>query len=270
VAVATCAIGVALLAPAGASACPAGKYCTDANGVYELIVPSLEGPVYGPYRSCVWEVHVDFGDGTKEDLIFEGEKGITRSHKFPSYGTYTVRFMLTNGMRTDANPAPCPNYPQEVTVLYQSPAEIAEEAARLKAEQEAREQQQREKKAAEEAQKQKEKEEREAREKAAREKSGGSGGSGGGSGGSGGGSGGPGGGEGQPGTPTASGWKDCGGKVSARGVACPKAHRVIRKARPKLDRNRSARVLGFSCHAVGTSHARIACRRGKSRVLGPL
>ena len=56
----------------------------------------LSGPL-AAYADCVWQVHVDFGDSTSADYVFEGDKGLTGSHKFPSYGKYEVSFAISDG-----------------------------------------------------------------------------------------------------------------------------------------------------------------------------
>lgn len=254
-------LGAALLAPASASACPNGAYCTDSAGNYTLTVPPLTGqPVFGQYASCEWDVHVDFDDGTTKNYKFNGEVGLTDSHKFPTYGEYLVESALSNGHRTDGSTGECPDYrPPLARVLYQSPQQIEEEENLTQAEREAKEKKEAEERAAKEAKKQKEREEREAREKAAKEKFGGS------SGGSG--SEGSSGGQSEP----PSFWKTCRGQITAHGVGCPKARKVIGRARRiDLIDEGPQQVLGFRCHVTGSLPARISCRRGKSRILGRL
>jgi hypothetical protein len=254
-------LAVALMAPASAAACPSDGVCTDSGGKYTLTVPPLSGTPFAEEASCEWKkVHVEFGDGTSQNYEFNGEVGISKEHTFPHYGKFRVEIAISEGHRTDTNPKPCYEGPlPSANVYFQSPQEIAAEEAQIKAEKEAKEKKEAEKKAAEEAKKQKEREEREAREQAAREKFSGSGNSGS-EGSSGGGQGGP-----------ATFWQSCRGKILVHGVGCPKARKVIGRARRRdLIDEGTQDILGFSCHVTGTLPARIACRRGKSRMLAPL
>jgi hypothetical protein len=260
-------LGVAMIAPSTAAACPFEGVCTDSSGVYTLQVPPLTGLPYpySEYVSCEWDVHVDFGDNTTEDFLFNGELGIivngkvepSVSHTFPRYGKYLVRITLSNGRRTNGSTQVCPDVPKSATVYFQSPEEIKEEEARLKAEEEAKAKKQAEEKAAAEAKKQKEREEREARERAAEERFG----------------------TGYPGSEGSSGggpagstyWLTCRGTIQVHGVGCPKARKVIGRARRKnLYGEGLHEILGFSCHLTGTRPAQISCRREKRRILAPL
>jgi hypothetical protein len=254
-------LGAAILAPSSALACPSGGVCTDSNGVYELVVPPLPSTgFYAEYRDCIWNVHVDFGDKTSEDLVFKGEEGISGTHTFPEYGKYQVTITLTGGYHQNSpTHEPCPNPIQSATVYYQTPQQIAAEEAQLKAEEEAKEKKQAEEKAAAEAKKQTEREEREAREKAAEERFGGGTGNSSSEGSSGAGPAGP------------AYWLACHGTIQVHGVGCPKARKVIGRARRKnLYAGGPQEILGFSCHLTGTRPPQISCRHGKSRVLAPL
>ena len=232
----------ALLAPTGAAAaCPAGSHCTNESGEYALTVPPLTGnPIFGAYADCVWQVHVDFGDGTGADYVFEGDKGLSGTHTFPQYGEYQVIAALSNGYHKNSPPATCPPYTEIVTVLYQDPSEP------------------------ETPPKQEPKEEK-PKEKPGGKPGGGSTGSGGGkSGGQGGGEEGEAGG-GHP----ISIWSSCSHGVYAHRVPCGKARRVIEGAQEKLADRSAARAAGFQCHLTKGLFP-ISCRRGKGRVLGPL
>jgi hypothetical protein len=243
------ACAIALPAPASAvAACPPGKYCTDATGKYTLTVPPLPTTgILAAYRDCVWQVHVNFGDGSGADYVFEGEVGLSGSHTFPNYGEFHVTAALSNGYHRNAPTQMCPDYTQYATVLYRSPAEIAEAEA-------------------------KEKQEQEEKEKSPGEKPNEAPGAGGQPIGSGGGRS-----TGQEeGTSGGSGpshpilvWRSCSHNVYAHRVACRKARKVISGAQDKLSDRKSARVAGFQCHLTDDLRP-ISCRRGKGRVLGPL
>jgi hypothetical protein len=254
-------LAAALIAPSTAAACPQGGYCTDSSGTYELVVPPFptEG-IYGQFHDCVWNVHVEFGDGESADYVFEAEKGLSGSHTYPHYGRYTASFTASNGYHKNNPGETCPGKTESFFVYWQSAQEIAEEEALTKAEKEAKEQKEAEEKAAIEAQKQKEREEREARERAARERFGGGTGGSGSEGSSGGG--------GQTGPVY---WRTCRGRIQVHGVGCSKARKVIGRARRKnLYEGGPQEILGFACHLTGTRPAQISCRRGKRRVLAPL
>jgi hypothetical protein len=218
-------------------------------------------PFVSQYASCEWDVHVDFGDKTSEDTKFNGELGLTKSHTFPPYGEYLVEIALRNGHRTDSSTEPCPDYePPIARVLYQSAQEIAEEEALTQAEKEAKEKEKAEEIAAIEAKRQKEREEREARERAAKERFGGGTGGSGSEGSSG---------DGSQTVPTY--WLTCRGRIQVHAVGCPKARKVIGRARRKnLYEDGPQEILGFTCHLTGTRPARISCRREKRRILAPL
>ncbi len=253
-------LGAGLLLPSSAAACPSDGVCTNSSGEYTLTVPPLSGPVYGPYASCEWDVHVDFHDGTTADYVFNGEVGISKTHTFLPYGRFRVEIKLSNGHRTDASTEECPNVPLSATVYHQSPQEIAEEEQRVKEEKEAKEKKEQEEKTAKEAKKQKEQEEREARERAAQEKFGGGTGGSGSEGSSGGG--------GQTGPAY---WQTCRGRIQVHGVGCAKARKVVGRARRKnLFEEGPQEILGFTCHLTGTRPAQISCRHGKRRILAPL
>lgn len=258
---------IALGPPAAGAAppCPQGKVCTDNNGFYELAVPPLpdEG-IYGAYRDCVWHVHVDFGDGSSADYIFEGEVGLSGSHTFPHYGEYAVVITLSDSHHK-ANPtgAECLNPPQHATVLYRDPSKFAEEeqseaAAKAAAEQREREERQaakekREREAQEAAKKRQEKEAREKKREGERGSTAPSTGSGSEEGGKGGGG----------------FWTTCRRAIYAHKVPCAKAQRVIAHAGKRLTRRGSTKVSGFSCRFDPDRSRPLGCRRGPSRILGP-
>jgi hypothetical protein len=237
-----------LWAPKANAACPT-EYCTDATGSYTLSVEPLSGPIFGPYADCVWQVHVDFGDGTSAEYVFEGEKGLSGSHKFPSYGKYEVNFTISAGYHKNSpSHESCPSLGKTAYVTFQDPAEVAEEEAKAKEEAKARE----------------EAEKAPSGETPGEKSSGGPGAEG---------STGSGGGAGEGGF---SGkrevhlWNRCPTGVYVHQVACGKARRVIAGAKEKLvKRRRSARVAGFSCKLDPGRPRPISCRRGMSRILGP-
>lgn len=249
--------------------CPKEKVCTNDAGFFELHVPPLgtEG-LEGLYRDCVWQVHIDFGDGTTANYVFEGEKGLSGSHTFPHYGEYAVAITLHNSYhKPNPTGSECVNPPKTATVLYRDPSKFAEEEAqeaKVKAEQEAKEREAREAKEAAKAQKEreaaqelKELEEKQAKARAEREKKQGGSGSGTGTGGEGGG-----------GNAVAY-WASCKHRVLAHEVACGKAQNVIGAAARKLTERGSAKVAGYSCSYVPSRSRPLSCRRGKSRALGP-
>jgi hypothetical protein len=117
----------AVLAPsAGATKpCPI-EYCTDSSGEYVLEVPPLT-KLYPPYADCIWNVHVDFGDGTDEEYLFDAAIGMTGSHVYPTPGTtYTVVAVLSNGHHGQTKD-PCLDYSLSGEVLYRTPAEEADD-----------------------------------------------------------------------------------------------------------------------------------------------
>jgi hypothetical protein len=208
-------------------------------------------------------VSIYFGDGkSKFGVVFEGDKGFTDTHAFADPGKYVLIYLAQNGQHKEPPGGSCPGVTEEFVVFYQTPQEITEEEAQMKVEQaerEAKERAEAEEKAAAEAKRTKEIADREAREKAAREKFGGSGKSG--SGGSQG--------SGDQGGPAF--WQTCRAHVLVHGVGCPKARKVLGRARRKnLVDDSPQEVLGFSCHLTNSRPHKIACRRGKSRILAPL
>jgi hypothetical protein len=225
--------GVAAL-PAAAAAeapCPV-EYCTDSSGKYELVVPPLTNlPIVGnAYADCIWDVHVDFGDGTSEDLVFDASVGLTGSHVFPAPGvTYQVQVDLTNGHHGDTSS--CTDFTKTARVRYRTPAE---EAGETPPPSEVVEQggtppapiqvtvdialpdlsltptvQ---------------------------------------------------------GLKPVSFWRRCGGGVRTHGVACRKGRLVIDRAGEKLARRGSGPVAGFRC---GLTSVAVVCRKGADRILGP-
>jgi hypothetical protein len=244
-------ISAALFSPTrAAAACPAGAYCTDESGKYTLTVPPLPTTgILAAYRDCVWQVHVNFGDNSGADYVFEGEVGLSGSHTFPHYGEFHVTAALSNGYHKNAPTQACPDYTQYATVLYRSPSEIAEAEAKEKQEKEAKEA--------------KEKEEKEkSPPKEPTKNPGGTGGS-----------------NGSGGTAEEERekgpshpihvWRNCSHNVYAHRVACKKAQKVIKEAQEKLSERKAAKVAGFRCHLTEDLRP-ISCRRGKGRVLGPL
>lgn len=129
-AAAIAALGAGAVLPASAGAtkpCPIA-YCTDSNGKYVLEVPPLtDNPFLAEYADCVWNVHVDFGDGTSGDYVFDAAVGLTGSHVFPTPGTkYAVTIALSEGHHGQTAD-PCPDYGQGAEVLYRTPAEEADD-----------------------------------------------------------------------------------------------------------------------------------------------
>jgi hypothetical protein len=113
--------------PAGAAKpCPV-EYCTDSSGRYVLEVPPLTyNPFLADYADCVWNVEVDFGDGTQGDYVFDAAVGLTGEHVFPMPGTsYTVQVWLREGAHSESE-EPCPDYGQSATVRYRTEAEEAD------------------------------------------------------------------------------------------------------------------------------------------------
>jgi len=121
----------ALLAPPAAATkpCPV-QYCTDPSGEYVLEVEPLSTSPLSPfaaYADCVWNAHVDFGDGTSADYVFDAAVGITGSHVFPTPGvTYAVTVSLSDGHHGETT-NPCPDYVVGVNVRYRTPAEEADD-----------------------------------------------------------------------------------------------------------------------------------------------
>jgi hypothetical protein len=251
-------LGTAMIAPSSAAACPVGGYCTDSEGIYHLVPPF---PTTGEFSDCVWKVHVEWGDGNSTDYTFDAENGLSGSHPYPHYGKYVATVTTSDGYHKNS-PRSCPGERESYSVYWQTAQEIAEEEAMTKVEKEAREKKEAEEKAAAEAKKIQENEERAARERAAQEKFGGSKGSGSGGSGSGNGA--------QGGTPSF--WQSCrGGQVLVHGVGCPKARKVLGRARrTDLIEGGPQQALGFTCRLTDSRPHRILCRRGKSRILGPL
>jgi hypothetical protein len=231
-------VAAAVLAPsAGATKpCPAGYYCTDANGKYVLSVPPLTyNPFLAEYADCVWQVHVDFGDGTSEDYVFDAAVGLTGEHVFPTAGvTYTVVVQLREGVH-DQSGEPCPDYGQTAQVRYRTAAEEADDppetpteppfvpvdqggtvAPPVAADGEVPN-------------------------------------------------------FGQPGQSPDSAryWKRCGGGVYAHLVRCRRARGIARAAGARLARPGTALVKGFSCRLPRGPLQSIACKRGEQSVLAP-
>jgi hypothetical protein len=232
---ATLAGVAALPARAGATApCPV-EYCTDSTGKYELVVPPLTNlPIVGnAYADCVWNVHVDFGDGTSEDLVFDASTGLTGSHVFPPTRgvTYSVEVHLTQGRHTGSGES-CTDFEKTALVRYRTaaeeeggtpppwevikqegivPAPLALAPVTLIPNPYT-----------------------------------------------------------QPSFPAGSKpvsfWRRCRAGVRTHGVDCRKGRRVIGRASDRLARRRDASVAGFDCLLTAIS---IVCRRGTDRILGP-
>jgi hypothetical protein len=211
--------------------CPV-QYCTDSSGKYVLTVPPLSGiPLLAAYADCVWDVHVDFGDSTSEDLVFDASVGLTGSHVFPTRGvTYTVQVELTNGHHGNTA-EPCSDFSRTAQVRYRTAAE----------------------------------EEGEAPPPVEPVGEGGTGPSplpvapdgmtpnpfv-------------------RPAPPASSPvsfWRHCRAGVLTHGVDCRKGRLVISRARVKLAHRGKASVAGFTCRPTALS---VVCRRGAARVVGP-
>jgi hypothetical protein len=272
--VGACALSGLLATAAGAvPACPEGKVCTDEAGKYVLNVPPLPtAPPYSAYRDCVWQVHVDFGDGTAADYTFEGEVGLSGSHTFPHFGEYHVAITLSHSYHKAEPTGPeCLNPPQKATVLYRDPSKFAEEEAKEAAARAAKEQREREERESAKAAKETEerevaRESREREERVAREIAEGGKKPGGGPGGStnGGGSA-----ENGGGSNGVVFWTSCHHEIYAHRVACGKARSVVKSAATKLTKKGSAKVAGFSCRYDPSQIRPLTCRRGKSRIMGP-
>jgi hypothetical protein len=228
--------GVAAMpAPAVATPpCPV-EYCTDSTGRYELVVPPLSTyPVLKQYADCIWAVHVDFGDGSGEDLVFDASVGLTASHVFPTPGfTYKVQVQLTEGHH-GAGAEPCFDYNRKAEVRYRTPAEEEEKEDETPAPWEVIKQEsivpvpvqvapdaQTPTPFAEPA---------------------------------------------LPGSTPVAFWRHCRGGVRTHGVACRKGRLVIDRAGEKLARGGSGPVAGFNCRLTSVS---VVCRKGADRVLGP-
>jgi hypothetical protein len=214
---------------AGAAECHA-DICRDVettpDGLYVLIVPILR-------TDCVWNVEVDFGDGTGAEYLFEGEKGLIGSHLFPEPGVYIVK--IDSGAGTSATDQECIELTIEATVTYPEPVEPPDEPpkeepppagggttpapATVAADSQVPD------------------------------------------------AGSP------PGTkPTSERvafWRHCRASVLTHLVACGKGRRVARAASEKLKQPGSARVSGFSCRLPRGGVQPIACARGEQRVLVP-
>ena len=91
-------------------------------------VPALTyNPFFSQYADCVWKVHVDFGDGTSEDYVFDAAVGLTGEHVFPTPGvTYTVQVQLREGVHSKTE-EPCPDYGLNPMVRYRTAAEEADD-----------------------------------------------------------------------------------------------------------------------------------------------
>jgi hypothetical protein len=231
-----------LLAPTRAEAACPTKLClnTDAGGTVHLEVPPLSVvaffyPEVAPYEDCKWDVvNVEFGDGSpKETYVWDGTKSFVGSHTFPSPGVYTVQINATQGHHQPSG-EPCPDFPVTATVTYPVPPPPPKEKPPESSETPTGNGQR------------------------------------------------PGGSNGSGGSSTAEEerepgpshpnliWRLCGSDVYAHRVACAKARRVVKGALEKLSGPGSARVAGFRCRLNPDQPRPISCRRGTSRILGPL
>ena len=229
-------VAVATLAPSAGAAkpCPAGYYCTDSSGKYVLEVPPLTyNPFLSEYADCVWKVHVDFGDGTSEDYVFDASVGLSGEHVFPTRGeTYAVQIQLREGAHSKSE-EPCPDYGLGAQVRYRTAAEEADDPSETPTgpplvptdpggappapvaadgvipnfE--------------------------------------------------------------QPSTDSARYWKRCRGGVYAHLVRCRKARAIARAAGAKLTRPGTTQAMGFSCRLPRGPLQSIACKRGEQSVLAP-
>ena len=220
---------------------------TDAGGTANLNVPPLSfiatyKPEVIPYEDCVWEVvNVNFGDGSPEAVYFwDGSKGLTGSHTFPSPGEYPVTINATQGHHSESEAEPpetCPDLLIPAKAVFPSPTPPPTETPAKPPKEEG-------KKPGEGGHK----------------PTGGGGNSNG---------------QGEEGGGESGGghsivfWRGCSHNVYAHRVACKKARTVIDGAQEKLSGRNSAMVAGFRCHLTDDLRP-ISCRRGKSRVLGPL
>lgn len=217
---------------AGAAECQA-DICRDVettpDGVYVLVVPILN-------TDCVWNVDVDFGDGTSAKYVFEGEKGLIGSHMFPAPGVYIVR--IDSGEGHSPTDQECLELTIEATVTYPEPVEPPSEPP--KGEPPA---------GAPPGGGTAPGQEPVAADGQAPDASG------------------------APGTKAASEpvayWRHCRASVLTHLVACGKGRRVARAALERLKRPGSARVSGFSCRLPQGAVQPIACARGEQRVLVP-
>jgi hypothetical protein len=119
-----------LTAPSrSAAACPTEPFCvtTDANGTYVLNVPpasviAFYKPEFAALEDCVWQVAVDFGDGSPNGAYeWVASTGLTGSHTFPAPGVYTVHIDATGGIHSESG-EPCPDLQIVATVTYPEPA----------------------------------------------------------------------------------------------------------------------------------------------------
>lgn len=211
--------------------CPI-EYCTDSSGEYVLEVPPLTtNPFLAAYADCVWSAHVEFGDGTSEDYVFDAAVGITGSHVFPTPGTtYTVEVSLSDGHHGQTKD-PCPDYYRSAEVLYRTPAEEADEPAPWVPIDQGGIQPEPLPVAPDSS-----------TPNAWTQNS--------------------------PATvePT-SYWQRCRGAVFTHLVSCKKGRRVAKTASDRLARPGTARANGFACHLPPGSRQSIVCRRGEQGVL---
>jgi hypothetical protein len=226
----------AIFAPSASATkpCPKGHYCTDPSGEYVLEVEPISpnNLLLGAYADCVWDAHVEFGDGTSGDYVFDAAVGITGSHVFPTPGTtYTVVVDLSDGHHGQTKD-PCPDYSRSAKVLYRTPAEEADDpppwvpidqggtvpplipvapATQIPNPWTAQ----------------------------------------------------------PPPTPESNAyWRSCGGGVLTHLVTCKKGRRVAKAASGRLTRPGTAQVNGFTCRLRGSQQSAV-CRRGEQIVRAP-
>jgi hypothetical protein len=232
------AASLALLPTAAASAagCEA-DYCTtlitEPDGRATLKIPGkLVRLVYPQLKECTWEVEAQYGDGSPSgSYVFSEAIGLEAEHTYPEPGEYTFNAYATHGMH-DGTSEPCPDVHIEATVIYPKPPPPPEE-----------------------------KEEPEAEGPGVLSPGGGSPAA-----------------AAQPLAPASVPtpqpipyWRACSGGVRAHLVTCHRAKQVITAARKHLamaglERGATFMAAGFSCRLRGGG--KLACRRGKQRVLG--
>jgi hypothetical protein len=239
---------VALLTPApSAAACPEDvDLCgtTNKQGTYFLQIPPFSFlskiPGYeelAALEDCVWEVEVDFGDGSpNETYTFDAAIGLSGSHTFPEPGTYIVRVQAREGVHAGSG-QPCPDFERTAAITYPEPPPAPEPPPEPPPDPPGADPPQ------------------------SSPATSGNGGivldS-------------------RPASSLPH-WRRCTGEVLTRGVGCRKARRVIRRATKAVERLSAAfggwlpaRAAGFRCRLRHTPTAELACRRGARRVIAPL
>jgi hypothetical protein len=238
----------ALSSPApSAAACPEGvDLCgtTNKQGTYFLQIPPFSFlskiPGYewlAPLEDCVWEVEVEFGDGSpNETYTFDAAIGLSGSHTFPEPGTYIVQVYAREGVHADSG-EPCPDFDQTAAITFPEPPPPPPEPPAP---------------------------EPPGGDPESPAEPSGTGDE-------------PGSGLPPPASGPRSSWRRCAGEVLTRGVGCRKAKRVIRRATKAVERLPAAfggwlpaRAAGFRCRLRHTPTAELACRRGARRILAPI